>query len=274
MPYIVFYHYPCPDGEMSKEIWNLKHPNSIYYQWNHLYTKENYNLVNTHNNETLVFLDICPDLDLLKNNNNEYIIIDHHENAISKLYSVHGLTDFCNVKYSGCQLTWKYLYNNEEYPLAVKHIGNNDIWNFKDPNTEIFCAGYNFKDTKDFDYSLLLQLDDTIYNNILEMGKHKIEQYKNKAQICLKNVRVNVETINGKNIIFINVICKNPKIYKYLIEYVQQQYAGCNVLRIQCNDSKPYKYSLRSIDNITTVDDIARYYGGNGHPMAAGYKEE
>ena len=29
-------------------------------------------------------------------------------------------------------------------------------------------------------------------------------------------------------------------------------------------------FSLRSLDG-TPVDDIARKYGGNGHPMAAGY---
>lgn len=271
MTFIVFYHNPCPDGEMAKCIWNLKYPNSIYYKWNHKYTEENYNLVNTHNNETIIFLDICPNQELINDNNN-YIIIDHHKNAIDKLTEKSNITKFCSTEFSGCQLCWQYLFNNKSYPIAVKHIGNYDIWDFEDKDTDFFCGGYNYTNEINFDYSSLLNINDVEYNKIIEMGKYKIISYKNIALESMKNIIVNVEKINNKNILFVNLTCKDPKVYKYLIDYVKQEYEGFNVLRIKSNDSYPIKYSLRSIDGITTVDDIARFYGGNGHPMAAGYK--
>jgi|SaaInlStandDraft_6_1057023.scaffolds.fasta_scaffold00811_20 nanoRNase/pAp phosphatase (c-di-AMP/oligoRNAs hydrolase) len=271
MTFIVFYHYPCPDGEMAKSIWNLKNTNSIYYQWNHKYTEKNYNLVNKHKNEILVFLDICPDQKLLSDDN-KYIIIDHHKNAIEQLQKANNITSLCSDKASGCQLTWQYLFKNKNYPLSVYHIGNYDIWNFENKNTELFCAGYNPNNKNNFNYSTILTLTEEKYNNILKIGQVKIDEYKKQTQICLKKVNVNIEIINCKNILIVTLICKNPKIYKYLLETVQEQYNGCNVLRIQCCKSEPIRYSLRSIDGITTVDDIARYYGGNGHPFAAGYK--
>lgn len=262
--YIVFYHHPCPDGEMAKEVWNLKYPQSKYYKWNHKYTNQNYTLLNTFNNENIVFLDICPEQDKLKDNN-KYIIIDHHKNAIEKLTKADNIDNNCSTEYSGCQLCWKYLFNNKEFPIAVHHIGNYDIWNFDDKDTEYFCLGYY-----NYDYKTLLDISIDEYNNIINIGKNIVDEYIKKANDCSRHIHTMVETINNKRILFVQLFCDDPKIYKYLIDIIKEKYPGYNVLRIVTNKNSPLKYSLRSLDG-TTVDDIARHYGGNGHPMAAGY---
>ena len=61
--------------------------------------------------------------------------------------------------------------------------------------------------------------------------------------------------------------------FKYLIDYAAGEYNDVDILRI-LHTEKDNKsvYSLRSLKENIFVDSIARKYGGNGHPKAAGYK--
>ena len=50
------------------------------------------------------------------------------------------------------------------------------------------------------------------------------------------------------------------------------QYPSVDVLRIlHLIKTDKNTYSLRSLRDHINVDGIARFYGGNGHPKAAGY---
>jgi len=81
---------------------------------------------------------------------------------------------YCDIKRSGCILTWDYLYPNTLYPISVFHIGNADIFNFNHPDTEAFCLGY--KDYK-LDYYKLINSSISNDNDILLNFKMYINNY-------------------------------------------------------------------------------------------------
>jgi len=271
MNYICFYHYPCPDGELAKEIFFKKYPDTEFYKWEHSNFKNNIDKLSSLSNRTIVFLDVCPDPKYLKFSNN-YIIIDHHENAINKIIPKKNIVKYCDTQKSGCQLCWEYCFNNTKYPISVHHIGNNDIFNFNDKDTEFFINGYNYviKSNKE-----LLELDkkNYKYDVIIKLGKNNTMYLKEQAEKCFDSHYIYEDTYNDINYQIVGIFCDNSnKLNKYLTEYAKKNFNAYNILRIQKTRSTPISFSLRSIDG-TYVDSLARKYNGNGHPLAAGYTQ-
>jgi hypothetical protein len=296
--YYVFFHFPCNDGELSRIIWEYFEPNSCFYKWRHHDNhEEDINIINNLPEcSNVVFLDLTPNIDTINklSTNNNYIIIDHHKNAIITLvdnkknlpnYNIllyvqksflSGNPD--NNNQSGCVLTWKY-FTKEELPSIVYYIGSKDVWDFSNPNTEKYCLGFNeyinnFNENDKICFMNKL-LDDNNYDNeFINIGDKLIIEYKKSAIEVFNNYTFDTFNINNNNtsINIVDVKCTNTNIYKYLIEYAQKNFEDIDVLRILHLETENSKtYSLRSIKEHITVDNIARFYGGNGHAKAAGY---
>jgi hypothetical protein len=290
--YHVFYHFPCNDGELSRVIWGNFEPNSLFYKWQHNdHTNEIDIINNLPEKSNVVFLDLTPSSDIEKlSNKHNYIIIDHHKNPMLTLvekkinlpnynillYSQKGFPEMNNL--SGCVLTWQY-FSNEPFPSVVHHIGNKDVWDFSDENTEDYCVGLNhylrnFNEYKRLEFIknlLTTNKNDFIFINI---GENIISNYKNKAIDIFNNYSLDKST-EGSDYTIIDVKCSETILYKYLIEYVQENktmFNNADILRIlHSEDDKKKTYSLRSLKDDVKVDELARIFGGNGHEKAAGY---
>jgi len=294
--YSVFYHFPCNDGELSRIIWEHFEPNSCFYKWKHYDThEEEINIINSlPEYSTVVFLDLTPAINIVNrlSTNNNYIIIDHHKNAIITLvenkknlpnYNILlyvqkgfllGNPDYNNNQ-SGCILTWQY-FSKEKLPSVVYYIGSKDVWDFSNPNTEKYCLGINeyinnFNENDKICFMNKLLNDNNYDDEFINIGNKLIIEYKKKAVEVFNNYTF--DTFNNINIV--DVKCENTFIYKYLIEYAQDNknlFEDIDVLRILHKETETSKtYSLRSIKEHIKVDNIARFYGGNGHEKAAGY---
>jgi hypothetical protein len=295
MTYHVFYHFPCNDGELSRVIWQNFEPNSFFYKWQHNDHENEINIINNlPENSNVVFLDLTPTKDIEKlTSNNKYIIIDHHKNAMLSLiekkphlpnynillYTQKGFISENpdkNNNLSGCKLTWLYFQKNEDFPSVVNYIGSRDVFDFSNPNTEEYCIGLNhyvknFNENKRLDYIKdLLKTDKNDYT-FINIGSHLITDYENEAMEICNNY--SFDKFNKLSII--DIKCSNTILYKYLIEYLQQnalKYNDCDILRILHIETENQKtYSLRSLKENIKVDEMARFYGGNGHEKAAGY---
>ena len=289
--YHVFYHYPCNDGKLSQIIWNHFEPKSSFYKWIHNNNTDSIEIINNlPPNSSVVFLDVTPPI-LLLSSSHSYIIIDHHKNAMLELirnkpnqpyynillYAEKGFPE--NNMMSGCMLTWKYM-TNDMYPSIVYHVGNKDVWNFNDSNTEPYCLGYesyinDISDTQEIDkfIDILLTTND-MDENIIQKGNELIEGYKEEAnKYFIENrLKLTVETYDDITYNIIDITCPDIHLYKYLIDISNDYYDDQHVLRILKEQNGNKKtYSLRSLYSNFTVDNIARYYGGNGHEKAAGY---
>lgn len=296
MIYHVFYHFPCNDGELSRVIWENFEPNSFFYKWYHNNHDNEINIINNLPiNSNIVFLDLTPTNDISKMlTTHKYIIIDHHKNALLSLvekkialpnynillYTQKGFIENPNENnnLSGCKLTWLYFNKNKEindlleYPSVVEYIGNYDVFDFSNPNTEEYCVGYNHY-LKDFEEDKKLEIiKNLLINNnddkFINIGSHLISDYENKAiEICN-----NYTTDKFNDLTIIDIKCSEQHLFKYLIDYLLSHSNNYDILRILHKETETQKtYSLRSLKEHVKVDEMARHYGGNGHEKASGY---
>lgn len=290
MDYHVFYHSPCNDGELSRVIWEHFEPNSLFFKWIHQTTHEDdINIINNlPNKSTIVFLDTTPSFNIINKltNKHDYIIIDHHKNPIITLVENKiNLPDYNillyvekgflsgnpdNNKLSGCKLTWSY-FSSKEYPEIVYYIGSKDVWDFSNPNTETFCQGFNefIKNLDEKDKFILIHklLDKNQSSEFINIGNDLIEKYKKEAI----NIFKYYDTDMFNSLTILDVKCSNTNLYKYLIDFAQNNFDDADILRIlHLETDTILSYSLRSLKDVN-VDEMARYYGGNGHEKAAGY---
>lgn len=287
--YHVFSHYPCNDGEVASAVWSYFRPDSKLYKWKHNDNINEINIINNlPDNSNIVFLDVTPKIELLSNKHN-YIIIDHHKDPLLKLLNHpekenYNLDIFIQENFptenflSGCMLTWDY-FSKYKYPSLVYFIGNKDVWNFSNPETEPYCIGYNeciekCNPENRIEFIKNLLINNTTENDLIIFGLKTIKKYKHEATSYFKNIILTNERINDINYSILDIECiseSRNNLYKYLIEYAKKYYPHMQVLRILHTITPTQKiYSLRSLLDIN-VDIIARYYGGNGHEKAAGY---
>jgi oligoribonuclease NrnB/cAMP/cGMP phosphodiesterase (DHH superfamily) len=285
----VFYHFPCNDGEIARLVWEQKYPESTFYKWNHGFLQDSLDILNKLPSETtIIFLDTCPSLDKLSENYN-YIIIDHHKNAIDEMKkNLHNsliemknykIQLFCDITKSGCMLTWNYCFPKTSYPKLVHYIGSKDIWDFTDINTEPYTSGYceyltNVSQSirKTTNEILLKNDTDRLHDTLIELGKKNIERLKIKAIGYFNNIKISTETVDNIYYNIIDIVCDDSTIFKYLCEYTIDKFREMDVLRILHTIKEDRRiYSVRSLKDHINVDGIARLYGGNGHPKAAGY---
>lgn len=290
MSQYVFYHGKCPDGELSAAIFKYSKldNNSIYIPWYH-HDKENiYNVFNKlKSTDILYFLDVAPTPEDINNylKNNKVIIIDHHKNQVEKALSIVNTNIYVfhdpEYKKSGCQLTWEYIYNNTIYPKPLKYIGDMDVWNFSDVNTEPFNVAYKeyFKFSDKLNYlerielmNTILNINKNMINIIVNRGNEMLQEYKEIAKSYFTSISDTIlQDEKGENYITLDIECDYVKYFKYIIDYAKENYTNYDIIRIKRDYDNKICYSLRVIKDGIFVDSIARNYGGNGHPLAAGY---
>lgn len=290
---VVIHHYPCPDGELAAAIFKQKYPNSIFIPWLHELKEETMEKIKEVIKETnckhIYFLDYCPEFyfaDELSLENN-VTIIDHHKSACETFMSEMSKNPECNINFifdnnkSGCQLTWIYCNQNEEYRVPVKHIGNKDIWVWTDPLTEPFVAGYNlyFKindkmtaEERMNKYEEILFCNEDDIQKIIEIGNKSIEDMRKECIELLINVTESIDIdINGKELSLVEIPMTKYHLNKYLQELVQTKYPNIDVMRLKYEKENKNVFSLRSLKDDIRVDLLAQKYGGNGHYKASGY---
>ena len=295
--YMVIHHFPCPDGELSAAIFKKEKSNDNlnieFIPW--LHEKKDELVIEIIEKLKLkkyivYFLDYCPSFELLEGMNEfvEYIkILDHHEAACLELKEI--LNDkplskvemIFNNKKSGCQLTWEYFNPDKEYPLAVKHIGNKDIWNWEDKDTEPFTNEYpvyfSLKSelTPEERLDIYLQVLDCPldkFSRIVEKGIVNIGKMRNECLKLLPLAEFTVDTDNnGKELSVVDIPMKKYHLTKYITELVEKEHPEYQVLRLKYDKPGKIVYSLRSLKKEIRVDLLAQKYGGNGHAAASGY---
>ena len=212
-------HFPCDDGKLAGLVWLSRFPNSTINNWIHG-DSQMIKMLQFDSSEKIVFLDVCPNI-LYLNPNNNYLIIDHHENAINsiKAHQSSNIELFVDTKYSGCMLTWMYCYGNKPFPKIINHIGKKDIWDFSDHDTEPYCIGFNeviINEVIINEVITKLLFDDTndLHNIFIENGKKLINKYIQEAAQIFKNYKVE------DNIIEIILHSNNNVLYKSQVNVV------------------------------------------------------
>lgn len=186
------------------------------------------------------------------------VILDHHKTAQADLAGL-PFTKFDMTK-AGCQLAWEHFRPGEAIPVALQHVADRDLWQFKHPDTRAFCFGLR---TLPFDFSVwgTLNYDQTLFIGQVLQGAFDQEVAGLVAQ-------ASPLTLAGEQGLAVNCTPKYASELGGLLAVQEGAAFGCTYC--YSGADKKWWYSLRSRGDFD-VSEIAKIYGGGGHATAAGF---
>ena len=195
-----------------------------------------------------------------------FVILDHHKTAQAELEKVPEEYKIFRMDHSGAYLTWKYFFPNDDVPLLVKYVEDNDIWKKEMPNTRDVTA-YIFTLPFEFDkYAELL--DDDKIKEIMIIGNGMNRQ---NTDYLTKSMGYNVMKFVEIDRIYYFVVHHNSTVLKSEFgNEVLKKYPNCDFSAIYSTLGNVTYFSLRSDDKKTDVSQITKLYGGGGHRNASG----
>lgn len=222
--------------------------------------------------KNVLICDFSYKYDVLKNmlnNANKLAILDHHASAEKDLKNINHSHKMFDKSHSGAYITWAYFFGEENVPLFVRYVEDNDIWAKRMPNTKAFTS-YIFNLPKTFDIYEKLLDDSYISNTVIPMGEGMQKQNDSYINDGVKKAAMTFMLIDSKLYFIASV---NTSILKSEIgNAIFNLYPNANfaICHSQNSFTGETYLSLRSMDTATDVEVIASKFGGGGHRNAAG----
>lgn len=266
---LVIYHGNCADGFGA--AWCFHHSNPKGYNF-HAGVYQN---PPPEISKGIIFLvdfsykhEVVEEL-LMKGN--RIILLDHHKTAIDDLqYLIDGghINAICDVNRSGAMIAWDYLFNRnyliKPAPKLIEHIEDRDLWRFALPYTrEIQANVFSYP----YEFPVWDELMNRDVNELIAEGK-AIERKHHKDVAELLGVTTRMLTIGGYTVPVANVpYTLTSDAGHELCKAYGSPFAAC-----YWDTPAGRVFSLRSLDDGLDVSEIAKKYGGGGHPHASGFK--
>ena len=192
------------------------------------------------------------------------ILLDHHESALDNLEGMKNC--HLDMNESGATLSWKWFHTHEEVPLLMRYLRDRDLWKWEMPCSREVSA---YIESLDFDFNVWYRFDRLLrkdFGYIVDVGDHLLRLQKKYVRNILSTATL--RKIDGYNIPTINSAILQSEIgHALLEEYPTRKFAG-----VWYEYGKRRKWSLRSREGFS-VKEVAKKFGGGGHPQAAGFTE-
>jgi oligoribonuclease NrnB/cAMP/cGMP phosphodiesterase (DHH superfamily) len=201
--------------------------------------------------------------------NGNILILDHHESAQNKLRYVPPEYVVFDMKHSGAFITWVYFNGFYNVPKTVLSVEDNDIWTKALPNTKEFTG---FMQIQPFSFDAYDKFFDEKYlsETVFPYGAGIVmRDDANIAQLSKKAIPVFM-MIGGR---YYFIACLNSAILKSeLGNHVLSVLPNVNFSMIYSHDqfTGTTNISYRSLDDKTSVSEVAETHGGGGHRNASG----
>ncbi len=269
-PVTIIYHANCPDGFGAAVAAWLFFKQQPGYKKKHLtFHKGKHGTAppdcSNHNVYILDFSYKHQDMQKLCQRAHKVILIDHHISAYKELSDLHKIPNLSlhfDMQQSGAVLSWKY-FHTSPVPKLLKHIQDNDLWQFKLKNTRTIISALMSHPLKRRLWASWLKDKQALKNLhaeglILERHKKKqIKQYKQAA--FMGNIAgYTVPVVNAPSSIGSELLNHLSAGHPFAAAY----------------EDKPDRRSwqLRSGgDKAVDVSEIAALFGGGGHRQASGF---
>lgn len=224
--------------------------------------------------EVIFVVDICFKPEDMKRlaNHHKLIWIDHHETSIDKIYKsgIHpdGLR---SVEFSGCELTWMFLFPDNEMPQAVRYLGRYDIWDHENPHVLAFQYGLREGINTLPDTPIWKELfepgttEKFLVNNFIKTGETILRYQNRQNEIYAKGMAYEAE-FEGLRAIVMNKPFTNSKAFDSV--YDPEKHDIMILFGVKPDECK---YTLYSDKPEIHVGKIAEKHGGGGHAGAAGF---
>lgn len=195
---------------------------------------------------------------------NSVTILDHHESAMQALLGleneVSNLKMIFDMGRSGAVISWEY-FHNSPLPTLLAMVQDRDLWRFKIPTSkdvtaalmsypfemslwETFCHSDRVKD---------LAVEGAAINRF---RNEMIKQHAKKAVMGSVAGHI-VPVVNCPGVITSELLSELAKGQKFAAGYSDAE--------------NRRSWSLRSTEEGLNVAEVAKLFGGGGHPRAAGF---
>ncbi len=269
-PVTIIYHANCPDGFGAAVAAWLFFKQQPGYNKKHLkFHKGKHGTAPPDCSDHIVYiLDFSykrKDIKKLCQRAHKVILIDHHISAYKELNDLQktpNLSLHFDMQQSGAVLSWKY-FHTSPVPKLLKHIQDNDLWQFKLNNTRTIISALMSHPLKRKQWAAWLTDKQALKHLhteglILERQKKKqIKQYKQAA--FMGNIAgYTVPIVNAPSSIGSDLLNQLSAGYPFAAAY----------------EDKPDRrtWQLRSGgDKAIDVSEIATLFGGGGHQRASGF---
>lgn len=195
----------------------------------------------------------------------DIIWIDHHKTAMEYKYSKE-LAGIRDNNFSGCELTWKYIYPNIPMPKIVEMLGRYDVWDFSKYGEDLnkLQAGIRLFDHNPESLNWVEWFKSYAdLNKELEGGYFALRYRNNQAVSLIKAWSFWAQFEGYKAI-----CCNAGSVSSQLFDSVKEDY---DLMIPFVFDGKQWTVSLYTKKEID-CSEIAKKYGGGGHKKAAGFQ--
>lgn len=189
------------------------------------------------------------------------LVIDHHKTAQK---DCEGLA-FCifDMEHSGAYLAWDHFHG--EVPLFIRYIEDRDLWKWQLKGSKELSAALQ---TYEMDFYVWDEfLNDWVLDDLIDEGTHILKYQKIEVQRVIKRWKENPSFITLKN--YKVPVLNTTTLVSEIGHELSKDYDFSATYFV--NHLGQSIFSLRSQKDKTDVGEIARYYGGGGHPNAAGF---
>lgn len=269
---VVFYHADN-DGKVCAAIIHELYPDAWCYPVNH--NKDvRWDLIDP-TVKTVVVVDFSFPLPTMIDLKNRYrlIWIDHH--PIVHEYAQQGFT--CEGKVettvgrSAAMLVWEYFHPNVNPPWVVKYVSDYDTWCFQyGDDTKAFDAAIGQLELSPIDkhtqeWTKLFHDKDFVHK-LLQTGKRILNYIKIRNEVLVKDGAFETE-IDGVPALACNVKDTNSSLF----DSINRPDLPIRILFRYFYNIRKVRVSIYSIDEKKhPANEIAKKFGGNGHPGASG----
>lgn len=266
-PPLVLYHAGCPDGFCAAWVARKALGDGATYRP----VSYGDDLPDAEGREVYI-LDFCPpaaDLIRLCRGASSLVLLDHHQTAQAVVLQVgsvlSGVGARCKLKVTdgkaGCRMTWEHFFPGKKAPWLVDYVEDRDLWRWELPESEAVNA---YIASKPFRFSEWDALENCTPGGCALLGE-PIIRYRNRLvdRIC---ANAHMHTLGNYHVPVVNTPILQSEAAGRLAE--GQPFAGA-----WHKDSEGVeRWSLRSREGGINVSEIAKAYGGGGHPRAAGFE--
>jgi oligoribonuclease NrnB/cAMP/cGMP phosphodiesterase (DHH superfamily) len=199
----------------------------------------------------------------LKEQVGDLYVIDHHKTAEAELAGL-PFAHF-DMRHSGASLAWSYFFPLKPVPKLLQYVEDSDLWQFALPKSrEVRAALRSYP----FDFKTWMTLN---VDSLALEGTYILKHQNEMVQMMSKQaIWVRLKSVADGNIYTVPAV--NATVYfsevgeELCLQHPDAPFAAYYLDR----QDKQRQWGLRSRNGFD-VSNIAKAYGGGGHPAAAGF---
>lgn len=260
---LVVYHGNCPDGWCAAYVASLRYPKAELLPRNYGTSAPFAEVVG----RNVLMVDISwprADMERMHASAASFVCLDHHKTAQAALAGLPYVT--FDMEESGATLTWDHMFPGVVRPWYVSYTRDRDLWRFELPQSKEVNAYLMALPQDRLSWETLDQHNEWYGANLGRAILMHVGEYVKRACEQAKFGELYGHSVAVVNAQYMNI----SEVCHALLDATHRRIKPPIALGWFEREDGKIQFSLRgqSID----VSEIAKKFGGGGHPAAAGFE--